>query len=90
VSNIIPFPRRPASRSAAKRWMKDRIINGPDLVLKVDENYIGPDLFHGWRVVLGLDGMLYFANCIDQGIPLNELLEEIADEAVSATACCIT
>jgi len=29
------------------------------------------DIFHGWRFI-GVDGIVYFANCLDRGITASE------------------
>jgi hypothetical protein len=36
---------------------------------------ISANAFNGWRFVLGTDGVVYFANCIDQGITEVDLLK---------------
>ena len=32
------------------------------------------EIFHGWRFVSGLDNIVYFANGIDPGITVEELV----------------
>jgi len=32
----------------------------------------GQSVFYGWRFIRGLDGVMYFANCIDRGITEEE------------------
>lgn len=35
---------------------------------------IGEEIFHGWRFIRALDGIVYFANCIEPGILESEIL----------------
>ena len=63
--------RRP-SREQAIGWLLANNIKYP----KTIENDIEPVLFYGWRFVRGLDGVVYFANCISPGITEHELNKE--------------
>ena len=57
------------SRRQVINWLKFNKIRFPIM----SEPYIGPDLFYGWRFITGLDGIVYFANCVDEGITEYEL-----------------
>lgn len=35
----------------------------------------GPNLFFGWKFIRGIDGVVYFANCIEPGITKEEVEE---------------
>jgi hypothetical protein len=52
------------SRDHVKQWLS---VNTDGFPVDVP-NDIGQPLFHGWRFIRGLDGIVYFANCIDRGI----------------------
>lgn len=58
------------SRDHAKQWLFANINEFP---VQLPEGDIGQNLFHGWRFIRGLDGIIYFANCIDPGIQEHEV-----------------
>ena len=51
-------------RKHVLQWLSANIDKYPEH----PDKYIGPDLFHGWRFIVSLEGILYFANCIEPGI----------------------
>jgi hypothetical protein len=64
MSNVVNFrPSKRPSRQQAKQWLAANMDSFPDM-----QDDIGPNIFHGWRFVRGLDGIIYFANCIEPGI----------------------
>lgn len=66
--NIIKFRLSQVSRKHASNWLISNYDKFP-----VDES-IDIDTFHGWRFIRGLDGVLYFANCIEAGITDNDFI----------------
>ena len=56
------------NRLQAFRWLKFNDIDFPNDI----ENNIGEELFHGWRFIKSTDGIIYFADCIHQGITKTE------------------
>lgn len=75
MSNIIKFkPRSRPTRQQAAQWLAINYPKFPDM----PEN-IGPNLFYGWRFIRGIDGVVYFANCIEPGITEAELQQFIAN-----------
>lgn len=73
MTNIIEFRIKRVSRTQAKNWLSFNAIKFP----RSGKNKIYlKDLFHGWRFIRGLDGTMYFANCIDPGITEEELSNE--------------
>lgn len=69
MSNVLLFRlKKKPTRDQAKQWLLQNYSSFP--VLGDD---IGPMVFHGWRFVRGLDGIIYFADCISPGITYNEL-----------------
>jgi len=69
---IIKFRLRKVSRNQALNWLRLNKITFPTF----KESYIGDDLFNGWRFIAGIDGVMYFANCIDKGICEIEYLHQ--------------
>lgn len=66
MSKVIEFRlKHRASRVRALNWLTQSAIEFPALT---EAAPIGANAFNGWRFVLGTDGVVYFANCIDQGI----------------------
>lgn len=71
MSNVIAFRlRNKPDRDRVKQWLRAHYSSFPALAEDV-----GPMVFHGWRFVRGLDGVIYFADCISPGITENELLD---------------
>lgn len=68
--NIIKFKlkNRP-TRQQAIQWLAQNYDKFPTV-----NNFISENIFHGYRFVVGYDDITYFANCIDEGITENELL----------------
>ena len=67
MNNIITFRlKKSPTRENALNWLRFFKIEFPD-----DESF--DDKFHGWRFIKGLDGIVYFANCIEPGITKSEL-----------------
>jgi hypothetical protein len=60
---IFKANKRP-SRLQAMGWLAVNNIEYPKDIL----NEIGPNLFHGWRFIRSTDGIIYFADCVSQGI----------------------
>jgi hypothetical protein len=60
---IFKTNKRP-SRLQAMRWLVVNNIEYP----KDIPGEIGPNLFHGWRFIRSTDGIIYFADCISEGI----------------------
>lgn len=60
--SVIQMKRRQVTRKQALNWVRSNYSQYPSGFS------IGPELFNGWRFVLGLDGIMYFANCIEPGI----------------------
>lgn len=58
------------SRSQALGWLSINSIRFPDSVT----GYVGKEMFFGWRFITALDGVIYFADCIHEGITINDLL----------------
>jgi len=56
-------------REQAKHWLSENLMEFP--AMKED---IGPNIFHGWRFIRSVDGIVYFANCIDRGITEQEIM----------------
>lgn len=54
------------------QWLVANINEYPSMTLHW--TYVSPDLFHGWRFILGMDNIVYFGNCIDARIPEEEFL----------------
>lgn len=57
------------SRLQAMRWLVANGILYPNEIL----GEIGPSLFHGWRFIRSTDGVVYFADCIHEGITETDL-----------------
>jgi hypothetical protein len=70
MSNVLKFKRIRASRAQALNWLAQSSHKFPSLS---EQNPISADLFHGWRFVRAIDGVVYFANCIEPGITETEL-----------------
>jgi len=71
VNNVIRFSlKQRAKRSQAMNWLAQSGIAFP---LLTEAMPISSDVFCGWRFVLGSDGVVYFANCVDQGVTEVEL-----------------
>ena len=71
MGDVIIFQlRTKPTRRQAQQWLTANVAAFP--VMMAD---IGPDIFHGWRFVLGTDGIMYFANCIEAGISEWEWLD---------------
>jgi len=70
MTNIIEFRINKVSRNQARNWLALNNIKFP----RTGKNKMYfIDLFHGWRFIRGLDGIMYFANCIDPGITEEEI-----------------
>lgn len=79
MSNVVRFRLRcSATRQQALNWLRSSISRFPN---NPGHNGIGEDLFHGWRFIAGLDGHVYFANCVEPGITESELYEHLGDTA---------
>lgn len=78
-AQILSFkPKKRPERIQAMRWLVTNAVEFP----KKFDGYtsffgIGDDLFHGWRFVRGVDGIIYFANCIGRGITEGDVLQFI-------------
>lgn len=70
MRNVITFRIGRVSRAQAMNWLANSCLSFPSLT---EESPATPDMFHGWRFVLGSDGVVYFANCIERGITQVEL-----------------
>lgn len=71
MNNVIQFkPRRRPTRIEAAQWLCLHFRRFPELKGDYSEN-----LFHGWRFVRGMYGIVYFSNGIDVGINESEFLE---------------
>ena len=69
MGNIVKFRLRARpTRDQAKRWLVANIDDFPKSV----PGYIGRQLFHGWRFVMADDNNVYFANCLEPGIGVEE------------------
>lgn len=75
MSNVFKFKRIRASREQAMNWLVQSSTKFPELS---EQDPATAEVFHGWRFVLGTDGVLYFANCIEPGITEAELLARMA------------
>lgn len=74
MGNVLQFRlKRSVSREHAMRWLIQQYAVFP---FSVRGNGIGEDLFHGWRFVESLEGIVYFANCIEPGISRTEFMQE--------------
>lgn len=51
-------------------WLATNSIRFPDSI----PGHVGKELFFGWRFIAALDGVIYFANCISEGITKDDLL----------------
>ncbi len=72
--NIVKFKLgRRANRTQALRWLAMNYNSFP----KEIEGHIGPNIFHGWRFVVAIDGEVLFADCVHEGITEGELLQFI-------------
>lgn len=70
TAQIIVFRlRKRPDRNQAMRWLCAKLVEFP----KATSVSIGDDLFFGWRFVRALDGVVYFANCINAGISEDDL-----------------
>lgn len=61
--------KRKPSREQAINWLVQNNIKFPTVL----DNEIGPDTFHGWRFVRGLDGIMYFGCGTHPGIIEDEV-----------------
>lgn len=71
MATVIKFKRKNATRDQALNWLSQSCKKFPKLS---EKNAVSADLFHGWRFVLGLDGVVYFANCKEPGITESDLI----------------
>lgn len=62
------------NRLHAIRWLIANKISFPKKIAQ----HIGDELFHGWRFIQAQDGVVYFADCIHQGIDEDEFVEMMA------------
>lgn len=62
-------------REQAKNWLISNGIKFPTDI----KNDIGPDIFHGWRFVRGLNNVMYFACGLYEGITEDEILTKKDD-----------
>jgi len=75
MAKIIQFHlRNKPSRQQALQWLSQNYEKFP---LLTNDKFASERIFHGWRFVLGLDNIVYFANCIDPGITETEMIELI-------------
>lgn len=58
------------SRRQALNWL----ISNYECYPMMQVGGIGDDVFHGWRFI-NVDGVDYFANCIDRGITEKEFID---------------
>ena len=58
------------SRAQAMGWLATNSIRFPDSI----PGHVGKELFFGWRFIAALDGVIYFANCISEGITKDDVL----------------
>ena len=69
MSNVFRLRlRNPPSREHARLWLATNVTKFPKQI----NNFIGPEMFHGWRFITPTEGETYFANCIDRGISEKE------------------
>ena len=50
------------------RWLINNVSEFPSSA----NDFIGDELFNGWCFIQGIDGVVYFANCIERGITASE------------------
>lgn len=74
---ILKLSRR-VSRQHALNWLKQSSVKFP--IMRNDAPISSP-VFHDWRFVLALDGVVYFADCIEAGITESEVLAKVEDAA---------
>lgn len=73
MRRIIQFHlRERPSRQQALQWLSQNYDKFPSLT---NDKFASDRIFHGWRFVLGLDNIVYFANCINAGIREEELIK---------------
>lgn len=61
-----------ASRVQAMQWLSQNYYIFPELT---NDNPVIRGVFHDWMFVLGLDGIVYFGNCVEPGITEQELID---------------
>ena len=59
------------SRQQALQWLSQHYVGFPNFGRT---SVYSVEIFHGWRFVSGLDNIVYFANGIDPGITVEELV----------------
>lgn len=64
---VLVFPKRRASREQAIAWLRQHHWSFPS-ESELGERKISDEKYCSWRFVLGLDRIIYFANCIEPGI----------------------
>jgi len=71
IAKILKFrPKNKPNRLHAMRWLAVNAIEYPDDL----PGNIGADSFFGWRFIRATDGIVYFADCIHEGITENEAM----------------
>lgn len=65
------LPKKP-SRQQAIQWLSAHYDAFPQMT---EDKPISDSIFYGWRFVLGLDGIVYFGNCVEAGISEIDLIE---------------
>ena len=71
----------PGGRFGALVYLLDNVGMWPAYV----EDYIGPKEYYNWRFIKDLNGEIYFANCIEQGISEEEFMVLLANELKEMT-----
>ena len=73
MKKVIKFHlRERPSRQQALQWLSLNYKKFPNFGMTV---ICSVEIFHGYRFTVGIDGEMYFANCIDPGITEEELIK---------------